>query len=76
MSTALLKVCLVLGAFSALNFVATAGADRQYRSTFVDPALREVHEGLQVRRAYLAARAQAAQAAQAAEAAPEPDPTS
>lgn len=28
-STALLKVCLVLGAFAALNFVATAGADRQ-----------------------------------------------
>lgn len=57
-SAAQLKVCLVLGAFSALQFAATAGTDGAYRSAFVEPVLREVHDGLDVRAEYLRARAQ------------------
>ena len=57
-STAQLKVCLVLGAFSALQFAATAGTDTAYRAAFVEPVLREVHDGLDVRAEYLRAREQ------------------
>lgn len=53
-STTLLKVCLVLAAFSGLNFVAGASADRTYRATFVEPVLHEVEEGLRVRAVYRA----------------------
>lgn len=53
-STALLKVCLVLAAFSGLNFVAGASADRTYRATFVEPVLHEVEDGLRVRAVYRA----------------------
>lgn len=55
-STVLVKVCTVLAAFSALNFVATASGDRVYRDTFVEPTLRDLREGLRVREAYLASR--------------------
>lgn len=52
-NTTLLKVCLVLGAFSGLNFVAGASTDRTYRATFVEPVLGEVEDGLRVRDAYV-----------------------
>ena len=52
-STVLVKVCAVLAAFSALNFVATASGDRVYRDTFVEPTLRDLRGGLLVREAYL-----------------------
>ena len=55
-STALVKVCTVLAAFSALNFVATASADRSYRLTFIEPTMRDIREGLEVREAYLQTR--------------------
>lgn len=51
-SRTLVQVSLFLAAFSALNFAAGSSADRAYRRAFVDPALEDVREGLQVRQAY------------------------
>lgn len=53
-STALVKVCTVLAAFSALNFVATASPDQAYRDAFIEPTVADIREGLRVREAYLA----------------------
>ena len=48
------RVCLVLAAFSALNFIVSIGTDATYRTTFLEPALDEVRTGLQVRDEYTA----------------------
>ncbi|MDN5632374.1 MULTISPECIES: hypothetical protein [Kocuria] len=45
----LVQVCLVLSAFSALNFIVSIGTDATYRTTFLEPALDEVRRGLEVR---------------------------
>lgn len=50
----LVQVCLVLAAFSALNFIVSIGTDATYRTTFLEPALDEVRTGLQVRDEYTA----------------------
>ncbi|MGY4721491.1 hypothetical protein [Naumannella cuiyingiana] len=49
----LVQVSMMIAAFSGLNFAAIAGSDKQYRATFVDPALDEVRRGLEVRESYL-----------------------
>lgn len=53
-STALLKVCLVLAAFSGLNFVAGASADRTYRATFVERCCMRSGTGCELRAVYRA----------------------
>ncbi|WP_124109426.1 hypothetical protein [Kocuria rhizophila] len=53
----LVQVCLVLAAFSALNFIVSIGTDATYRTTFLEPALDEVRHGLDVRDEYRALRA-------------------
>lgn len=53
----LVQVCLVLAAFSALNFIVSIGTDATYRTTFLEPALDEVRRGLEVRDEYRALRA-------------------
>ena len=50
----LVQVCMVLAAFSALNFIVSIGTDPTYRTTFLEPALEEVRTGLQVRDEYTA----------------------
>ena len=45
----LVQVCLVLAAFSGLNFIVSIGTDATYRTTFLEPALDEVRRGLDVR---------------------------
>ncbi|WP_018156067.1 hypothetical protein [Demetria terragena] len=48
----LIKVCVVLAAFSALSFTASSGTDATYRERFVSPTLRNVREALLIRHAY------------------------
>ena len=55
-SQPLVQVCMVLAAFSALNFIVSIGTDPTYRTTFLEPALDEVRQGLQVRDEYVALR--------------------
>lgn len=50
----LVQVCMVLAAFSALNFIVSIGTDPTYRTTFLEPALTEVRKGLDVRDEYTA----------------------
>lgn len=53
----LVQVCLVLAAFSTLNFIVSIGTDATYRTTFLEPALDEVRGGLEVRDEYRGLRA-------------------
>lgn len=55
-SLPLVQVCLVLSAFSALNFIVSIGTDPVHRATFLEPALDEVRRGLTVRDEYTALR--------------------
>ncbi|RLY91666.1 hypothetical protein EAE32_10590 [Kocuria tytonicola] len=55
-SLPLVQVCLVLSAFSALNFIVSIGTDTTYRATFLEPALDEVRKGLVARDEYTALR--------------------
>lgn len=49
----LVQVCLVMAAISGLSFLSTATTDATYRATFVEPALREVSDALDMRAHYL-----------------------
>ncbi|MDO4919177.1 hypothetical protein [Kocuria sp.] len=55
-SLPLVQVCMVLAAFSALNFIVSIGTDPTYRTTFLEPALAEVRQGLEVRDEYVGLR--------------------
>ncbi len=55
-SGTLIKVSLMLAGFAALNFAASAGADRAHRERFVEPLLEEVVDGLRTRDEYVRAR--------------------
>lgn len=49
----LVQVCLVMASISGLSFLSTATTDATYRATFVEPALQEVGDALDVRAHYL-----------------------
>lgn len=53
LSGELLKVSLLLGAFSSLNFVASMGTDSRHRAVFMGSILDELAEGLELREPYL-----------------------
>lgn len=54
-SVTLIRVALMLAAFSALNLAAAAASDAAHRARFVRPILDEVVHGLAAREAYLRA---------------------
>lgn len=55
-SVTLVRVSLMLAAFSALNLAAAAATDAAHKERFVRPMLDEVVRGLAAREAYLGAR--------------------